>query len=753
MQTVKDNATQMTFLHIFVFFFCFNLSFSIQRAMQIPTCPISQLPMTDPVMDHEGNSYERDSILIWLRSNQISPITRSPLTASQLRPNRALKEFIESQSQSQSTPTATAPPTENTTSDIHFLPATTIESACFVAVEDKTQIAIKVKDSLQSTERLPIDIVCVIDVSASMNAAATFKDQNAQIEDTGLSILDVVKHSLRTTLASLQDQDRMALVTFSNSATKICDLTFMTSQNKTIMTQHIDTMQSQNSTNIWDGIHKACHCYLHPIADRVEEARSRAIFLFTDGLPNISPPRGELQTLKNYLDTNHDYLLPFALHTFGFGYEMDSKLLHFLAMETGGTFSFIPDAGFVGTVMIHRLANLLSTVVTKAYLQVENAVNHESCLFPIGGLLLGQERTYTIPFKICDNAMLRLNADQLKLSNNRQHCAWFDAQCQNTETFRHAITTTLLDFANSDPTDSDLSTMKSRISSMTETIPNSDQAKHWKHDLKNEILLALTPEYYRRWGSHYIRSFARAHQVQQANNFKDESIQRYGGLRFTQERDRLDKIFLDLPAVRPSRSTRTQLTRGGSMQTVSSTPVSMNLYHSSANVCILEGALVHMENGKKQLIEKLQRGDILCDGDTIDCVVVNLVDYPFLVQMKSGFLITQYHPIQEGERWVFPKDSDKVYDSYTSPHKNQKLFSLLTKKRQPVRVGNGNGIQCATLGHGDLTSAVIGHPYFGSAKVIEHITSAKDYQQGKVYVKKIIRTNNKDNLVCGLEFR
>jgi hypothetical protein len=58
-------------------------------------CPINHDVMRDPVVDHEGNSYERNAIMIWLRTNATSPITRNPLSADQLTTNRALRDAIE----------------------------------------------------------------------------------------------------------------------------------------------------------------------------------------------------------------------------------------------------------------------------------------------------------------------------------------------------------------------------------------------------------------------------------------------------------------------------------------------------------------------------------------------------------------------------------------------------------------------------------------------------------------------------------
>lgn len=58
-------------------------------------CPITSMVMRDPVVDTEGNSYERAAIEEWLSRNATSPVTRQPLTKDQLKPNRALKDVID----------------------------------------------------------------------------------------------------------------------------------------------------------------------------------------------------------------------------------------------------------------------------------------------------------------------------------------------------------------------------------------------------------------------------------------------------------------------------------------------------------------------------------------------------------------------------------------------------------------------------------------------------------------------------------
>jgi len=57
-------------------------------------CPLTQQLFVDPVIDYEGNTYEKKAIMEWLECNQTSPLTRNDLTKDQLIPNRAVKHAI-----------------------------------------------------------------------------------------------------------------------------------------------------------------------------------------------------------------------------------------------------------------------------------------------------------------------------------------------------------------------------------------------------------------------------------------------------------------------------------------------------------------------------------------------------------------------------------------------------------------------------------------------------------------------------------
>jgi len=57
-------------------------------------CPITRDVMYEPVLDGEGNTYERSALLTWLSNHSTSPVSRQPLTAHMVTPNNALRESI-----------------------------------------------------------------------------------------------------------------------------------------------------------------------------------------------------------------------------------------------------------------------------------------------------------------------------------------------------------------------------------------------------------------------------------------------------------------------------------------------------------------------------------------------------------------------------------------------------------------------------------------------------------------------------------
>lgn len=56
------------------------------------------------------------------------------------------------------------------------------------------------------------------------------KNEEGIKEGKGLSVLDVLKHAIRTTISNLSEKDRFALVSFSDISTVEFELQYMTKE-------------------------------------------------------------------------------------------------------------------------------------------------------------------------------------------------------------------------------------------------------------------------------------------------------------------------------------------------------------------------------------------------------------------------------------------------------------------------------------------------------------------------------------------
>lgn len=226
------------------------------------------------------------------------------------------------------------------------------------------------KAPMSELKHTPCDIVLVIDVSGSMQTTAELPDQQdqEQKEQTGLSILDLVKHASRTILEKLDEGDRLAIVTFSSNSQVVQALLPMTREEKAKTIARIEALEVQDCTNLWSGIRDG----LKILDDTEQIGNVQGMFVLTDGAPNhMCPNQGYVKKLRPILERMRDAKgsVP-TISTFGFGYNMKSALLRSIAEVGQGYYAFIPDAGMIGTVFVHAVANLFSTCATNATLVV-----------------------------------------------------------------------------------------------------------------------------------------------------------------------------------------------------------------------------------------------------------------------------------------------------------------------------------------------------------------------------------------------
>lgn len=471
---------------------------------------------------------------------------------------------------------------------------------------DEVELAVSISspDSLNGW-RCPTDMVIVIDVSGSMNDIA--KTADTETANTQLSLLDIVKHAAKTIISSLNSNDRVSIISFSDTAKIEFPLNFMTDTNKKVAINAVSLLKPDGGTNLWDGLLRSLELLNNRISSGVPIAVGTVILL-TDGVPTptLSPPRGILHSLKRFAEGTGGHL-PGIINTFGFGYNLESVLLKNIAEEGNGIYSFIPDAGFVGTTFVNCLSNVLSNVATNSILKVQFnpgvVIDYDKCKvannsinrfdwglsYYVGTVQAGQNIDSIIikayvpkDYSNCPISAT-LTYDKCVVRGVIQACTEFsetisllggsDALTQQeivctkyrlnlinnlkliTSNISIAEMSRLNDIFIQDIDEFLRVNQDAMLTMVFKPLRVSPYVRisAIKEDLAGQIREAFSrDDWYRKWGRHYLPSISRAHQLQQCNNFKDPGIQHYGGELCASIRDYSEDIFVKLPPPTPA---------------------------------------------------------------------------------------------------------------------------------------------------------------------------------------------------------
>lgn len=740
-------------------------------------CPLTHTIMTDPVVDHEGNSYDREAIEGWLQLNLTSPITRNHLTYDQLSPNRALKNVIDAYLQAKSSSgnlnlsssaamaaemagggmvnDENAVPEPIKLGEVHL-------EAKTVRIPDKTYVLVSIIPPL-GVVRTPTDICCVIDTSLSMNEEASVKTDTGVTETHGLSLLDIVRHAVDTIIEAMLPQDRLCLISFSNSASVVLSLTKMDGTGKKKAHGELKKMRPTGATNFWDGLHKG----LEVLRENSAPGRLANLVILTDGCPTISPPRGEAPTFKRYKDSHKDDF-PCAVTTFGFGYSLNSDLLKEVAIIGDGMYSFIPDSSLVGTVFVNSITNLLCSFAKNAKLSITPGAGTRIEKIPGGFSSVKDKDTQilllsSLQYDQKKDVLLQVsNSDSPQLTIKLQYNVFNESQVvektilvsdlsrmEDVPDFEYvqcrfevidAIREIITKMNNPKTSLQAPETLANLITALEKASDPRVQAL--LQDATGQITEAISKEeWWKRWGKHFLPSLMGAHLLQQCNNFKDPGIQSYGGPLFEAIRDEVESIFTKLPPPKPTRA-----------QERSAAPLqSMNTYYNQHGGCFDGNCQALMANKLNKLVKDVKKGDKVMtpNGGTAEVTCVLKMNCPSksttLVQMEGGLLISAYHPIRINQTWTFPCD---VTPAQVLPCEAVYSF-LLNKESEHVMLING--MQCVTLAH-NKQEEVVRHAFFGSDVIAEQMMKMKGWEEGVIEfedVEKCFVRDERTKLVVG----
>jgi len=632
-----------------------------------------------------------------------------------------------------------------------------------------------------------------------MSVEAMVQAEGGTSTGHGLSVLDIVKHAMKTIIGNLQATDRLALVAYSNDAKTIFGLTEMDDAARQTTEAKLEELIPEGMTNIWDGLRVA----MDLLKTTQQPGRLQHVMLFTDGLPNINPPRGILPMLKRQKDKEGGKL-PCTISTFGFGYELDSELLSEMAILGSGLYAFIPDAGFVGTTFVNAMTNLLVTMgkdTTLTLTPINGASfapglvmgGHPttqagaSVVVDLGSLQFGQTKDVIAKMIIppggsassCLEASLqygtRAGGAPLTVASRAvegagagpsgaMHAAAVEAQrcrLQFVDTVREAmkmVKRSKMDVASGKPMPlPDAQAILSKLSdeiSASPAIGGNEAVGFLLEDLQGQVAEAFSREdWYTKWGVHYLPSLLGAHLAQVCNNFKDPGVQAYGGDLFGDLRDKADDIFCSLPAPKPSARAPPQPVAAAAVQRASysapsPSPVSMSTYYDRYAGCIDGDALVLMADGRERRLAEVRRGDAVSTpghgSAEVRCVVRTCApDSRFLlVQMPDGGpKLTPHHPVLLEGAWRFPVDIAPAEERNC-----EAVFALVLEDGESAAIVAG--VPCVSLGHG-IEEGAARHAFFGSRAVVEDLEKLPGFSDGLVDLRPgMVKRDPMTGLVC-----
>lgn len=697
--------------------------------------PITHEIMRDPVIGPDGHTYERSSIVEWFKYSTTSPITRQPMTSTQLTPNIALKNTIEQilASQASTSTSTTTPTTSTTTIDKSTIGIDIDVKAC--KFNGETYVHAKVIPQLEG-QRLPTGMVAVVDVSGSMGEEASVK--NDTVEIVGFSRLDLVKHSLNTMVEVMNDNDVFSIVIFSTNASVALKPMKMNSMGKQIARTCISQLTPQANTNLWAGLNLGLEATKDPLFTDI----NKTVVILTDGASNQDPPRGIMPTFDSYIRANNSNI---NVHTFGYGYNLDASLLNQITDRSNGTYSYIPDCTMVGTVFINFLSYMLSTISSNNILTItpsadttiQQVFGYNSNEINLGNLQFGQTRD--IIFKIKDGSTspyLSVNLSANGKTIQKELTVISDDVDKETiaeygrlrfvECLREAL-------GNPVPTAfAMINTLYDELSHL----PVDDKLKQLLVDLRSDnenegqVSKAFSKaEWFTKWGRYYIPSIMRSNLLQYCNNFKDSSVQKFGGRLFKELQDFANDAFIKLTPPTPSLASRYQYNPTYSQPAYA--PSALIAQISSSSIGCFDGnSLITLADGSKVPVKTVQEGcEVATPFGNARVKVAIKIRVPNsktdLVKIND-MLITPWHPIRVNGKWVFPKEhSGDTYGSYDCDF----VHNLVLDSGHIVTI---NDVEVCTLAHG-FTGPVIEHDFFGTHKVLDDLMKMPGFSTGQVY--------------------
>ena len=226
-------------------------------------------------------------------------------------------------------------------------------------LQNLTPFLVSLSSEDQFKKEKNVDLICIIDVSGSMNGQE----------------IALVKDSLKSLVKLMQETDQIAFVPFESSVdtSKIFPLQPMTTENKDKAYKYIGDLDASGGTSIDLGLEAGLDLLTN---DYTTGDRIASMILLSDGGDYYSV----IDTFKKYIKEQKKENYIFTLHSFGYGDYHDARLMNDISKIRNGGYFFIHQYSMVKSAFVEIYGSLSTVKFINKDLVIKSPYKIESYL-------------------------------------------------------------------------------------------------------------------------------------------------------------------------------------------------------------------------------------------------------------------------------------------------------------------------------------------------------------------------------------
>jgi uncharacterized protein YegL len=218
-------------------------------------------------------------------------------------------------------------------------------------IDEQSNAGLILKGQTRNSNQ-PVHMILLCDTSGSM------EQENK---------LNSVKRSITLLLSLLSPDDRLSLITFSDTSKIVLSSSTPSADNRQAIQYRVDSLEPEGSTNLSAGL-----LDIRTLIEPATSGRKQGVIVLTDGHANVGIVKQEgILEIVTRIQTESPGL---SITTVAYGVDHNAEMLTALAKAGGGAYNVVKDLEDVATVFGDILGGLVSVSVQGVTVQLPPGV-------------------------------------------------------------------------------------------------------------------------------------------------------------------------------------------------------------------------------------------------------------------------------------------------------------------------------------------------------------------------------------------